>query len=153
MSSLPSWSWCGWQAFVDPWSLRSGVAYIGDQACSAQAASWTTKNLVQWYALTSTDSQAIMEPIILENHIQSATNSSQLLPTGWIQSDFSSSNVATCPFGPGPSFLYANDTATIFQTPCATQTKRTTCETRLHPRLITSRMFHNLSTFLSCYST
>ncbi|KAH7086506.1 heterokaryon incompatibility protein-domain-containing protein, partial [Paraphoma chrysanthemicola] len=30
-TSLPSWSWAGWQCYVDPWSLRSGLSYSNDK--------------------------------------------------------------------------------------------------------------------------
>ncbi|KAF1972964.1 HET-domain-containing protein, partial [Bimuria novae-zelandiae CBS 107.79] len=47
-SSLPSWSWCGWQCYVDPWSLCSGLSYINEETCRRRGGSWRTRNLVEW---------------------------------------------------------------------------------------------------------
>ncbi|KAL7620730.1 hypothetical protein AAE478_009728 [Parahypoxylon ruwenzoriense] len=49
-SSLPSWSWCGWQCLVDPHSLRSGLLDI-DGNYQRKASSWRTQSLVQWHTL------------------------------------------------------------------------------------------------------
>lgn len=52
-SSLPSWSWCGWQCFVDPWSLLSGLAYIDNEESNLRSGSWRTRSLVEWRILNS----------------------------------------------------------------------------------------------------
>ncbi|KAK5174510.1 uncharacterized protein LTR77_001590 [Saxophila tyrrhenica] len=68
-SSLPSWSWSGWQAFVDPWSLCSGLSYILDPQTQARAGSWRTKRLVDWQVLHESDTpEPILEPHLLGHH-------------------------------------------------------------------------------------
>lgn len=62
-SSLPSWAWCGWQCFVDPWSLLSGLEYIHDAGTYSwqddlQPRSWRTFSIVNWrFAYSTIDSQ------------------------------------------------------------------------------------------------
>jgi hypothetical protein len=49
---LPSWSWAGWNCMVDPFSLRSGLAYLYGETHQTRASTWRTYPLVQWYALS-----------------------------------------------------------------------------------------------------
>jgi hypothetical protein len=82
---LPSWSWCGWQCPVDPLSLRTGLAYLGQKDQQSQALTWQTQNLVQWTAL-SEDMQeklSLKEPAMLEKYKEFRTNKDTRLPHGW----------------------------------------------------------------------
>jgi hypothetical protein len=83
-SSLPSWSWCGWQGHVDPWSLRSGLSYIYEEECRNRAGSWRTRNLVQW-SFSTRDSipEPILEPVMLYQYVDMTDDSKDKLPDGW----------------------------------------------------------------------
>lgn len=48
---LPSWSWCGWQCPVDPFSLRSRINYIDEDGVTLHTATCATHRLVQWYTV------------------------------------------------------------------------------------------------------
>ncbi|OAK94726.1 hypothetical protein IQ06DRAFT_298225 [Phaeosphaeriaceae sp. SRC1lsM3a] len=49
---LPSWSWCGWKCLIDPFSLRTGLAYRNDEESRTRKSSWHTSSLVQWSVLS-----------------------------------------------------------------------------------------------------
>jgi ankyrin repeat protein len=49
---LPSWSWCGWHCPVDPFSLRTGLAYLDREDYQSRALTWRTQGLVQWSVLS-----------------------------------------------------------------------------------------------------
>ncbi|KAI5865422.1 heterokaryon incompatibility protein-domain-containing protein [Durotheca rogersii] len=72
-SSLPSWSWCGWKCPVDPYSMRSGFAYLDRDHCRERAASWQTRNLIQWNTTNGNagDALSIVEPVQLERQLPS----------------------------------------------------------------------------------
>ena len=63
-SSLPSWSWCGWQCLVDPYSLRNDLNYSSRDKCNELAGSWQTQKLVEWHAVQrhGKDIDSIQEP-------------------------------------------------------------------------------------------
>jgi hypothetical protein len=50
--TLPSWSWCGWQCLVDPWSLQSGIAKMESERYPTRAGNWKTQNLIAWSITT-----------------------------------------------------------------------------------------------------
>ncbi|EPE31837.1 hypothetical protein GLAREA_11919 [Glarea lozoyensis ATCC 20868] len=83
-SSLPSWSWCGWQGYVDPWSLRSGLSYVREDGYRYRAGSWRTRNLVQWH-LSTKDSipEPILEPVALDQYVDTTGDVKHQLPDGW----------------------------------------------------------------------
>lgn len=61
--SPPSWSWCGWQCLVDPWSLRSGLSSFNTEKHQEIAATWRTSNLLTWSTTTPAgDERVIHEP-------------------------------------------------------------------------------------------
>ena len=86
-SSLPSWSWCGWRGFVDPWSLRSGLSYIHDEVAQDRARSWSTRNLVQWsLSVGDQRSEPLLEPCILDQYEDANLTTARKqfeLPDGW----------------------------------------------------------------------
>ncbi|KAF4949921.1 hypothetical protein FSARC_13342 [Fusarium sarcochroum] len=53
-SSLPSWSWCGWQCYVDPRSFLSGISAAHNSTHQPITSSWTTQQCVVWNILTYT---------------------------------------------------------------------------------------------------
>ncbi|KAH7147098.1 heterokaryon incompatibility protein-domain-containing protein [Dactylonectria estremocensis] len=85
---LPSWSWCGWRCVVDPWSLRSGLAYIDREdtlpTCGS-ASTWRTENLVHWSVLSKdmTKKQILPEPSLLETYKSLLQGEGTNLPDGW----------------------------------------------------------------------
>lgn len=86
-SSLPSWSWCGWQCAVDPSSMLSGLAYLGEGHASKRAKSWRTRKLVDWHTSDDQDVngeslQPVEETMTFEDHVRAMT-SSDILPKGW----------------------------------------------------------------------
>ncbi|KAK8910383.1 hypothetical protein ACHAPF_002365 [Botrytis cinerea] len=51
---LPSWAWCGWECFVDPWSFQSSFCLDNNDSLRRdKAGSWKLKNLVTWEASSS----------------------------------------------------------------------------------------------------
>jgi hypothetical protein len=73
---LPSWSWCGWQCPVDPFSLRTGLAYLDREEHQSRALTWRTQRLVQW-SVVSEDMQQEQrpdEPVTLEKYKDFRTN-------------------------------------------------------------------------------
>lgn len=49
MKQLPSWSWMGWQCYIDPWSLRTGLSWSTESdVCHDIRLSWRTYNLIEW---------------------------------------------------------------------------------------------------------
>ncbi|RMJ16097.1 hypothetical protein CDV36_004207 [Fusarium kuroshium] len=49
---LPSWSWCGWQCYLDPRSLLSGTSTLHDSTHQSITSSWVTESCVEWSILT-----------------------------------------------------------------------------------------------------
>lgn len=84
-ANLPSWSWCGWQCSIEPYSLRTGLAYIDDKECQFRASTWRTRNLVQWSVLSDgiQSEQRIDEPQILQAYKDIAERDDAVLPDGW----------------------------------------------------------------------
>jgi hypothetical protein len=86
-SSLPSYSWCGWQSFVDPGSLRSGLSYIADADGQQRAESWRTQHTVDWSMRTAISSlETIGEPLELDECINSIQIVDNNLRSGWARS-------------------------------------------------------------------
>lgn len=84
ISSLPSWSWCGWQCFVDPWSLRSGLAYLDEPQYQARAGSWRTTNLVNWGILGEQGQpDPVLEPNTFDHNVGQRSIIDATLPKGW----------------------------------------------------------------------
>ncbi|TGO56633.1 hypothetical protein BCON_0075g00230 [Botryotinia convoluta] len=51
---LPSWAWCGWECFVDPWSFQASFCLdSNDSLRKDKAGSWKLQNLVTWEASSS----------------------------------------------------------------------------------------------------
>ncbi|KAF7883927.1 hypothetical protein EAF00_011239 [Botryotinia globosa] len=51
---LPSWAWCGWECFVNPWSFQASFCLdSNDSLRKDKAGSWKLQNLVTWEASTS----------------------------------------------------------------------------------------------------
>lgn len=83
-SSLPSWSWCGWQCFVDPSSYLSGLAYFKNKASSKRAGSWRTKRLVDWKFLAGdAEPEPVMEARTLNDYAELRNMVDAELPRGW----------------------------------------------------------------------
>ncbi|USP80330.1 hypothetical protein yc1106_07604 [Curvularia clavata] len=84
VSSLPSWAWCGWQCYVDPESLRPGLAYIDDPKINNRSRSWRTRNLVEWH-LSNEEGQVelIPEPKMFDEHVSLSSSPDTLLPEDW----------------------------------------------------------------------
>lgn len=83
-SSLPSWSWCGWQAYVDPWSLRSGLSTSFDKECLDRVVSWRTTNLVAWQLLIGDQTlDTIIEPRVPDELVNTGTHVNIDLRAGW----------------------------------------------------------------------
>lgn len=49
---MPSWSWCGWQCPIDPFSSRGLAPYVDEDTGRVHQSTWRTHRLVQWYALS-----------------------------------------------------------------------------------------------------
>ncbi|KAJ4127709.1 hypothetical protein NW768_007981 [Fusarium equiseti] len=81
--SLPSWSWCGWQCFVDPKSYRmlSGMSTESDQ--EAENGSWFLRNLVTWKSVNENGSGKVpsvgLGPLSASNHISARVPSACFL--------------------------------------------------------------------------
>jgi hypothetical protein len=83
-SSLPSWAWCGWQCFVDPKSLRSGLAYIDEDQIQNRARSWRTQNLVEWHMLNDqAQYELIPEPTVFGEYAKLSDSPNAPLPENW----------------------------------------------------------------------
>jgi hypothetical protein len=93
LSSLPSWSWSGWQGFVDPWSLLSGLSYIYNAGYEYQyrANSWRTRSLVEWHlSIGDQRSEPVLEPRILDQYVDITPDAdSDKIPEGWTSHHFS----------------------------------------------------------------
>lgn len=91
VSSLPSWAWCGWCCYVDPWSLLSGLAYMSAGEEKVRGRSWRTKKLVDWYVSNDPNANVISSRPVEEARIfdlwankKSAVDSPLL--SGWSES-------------------------------------------------------------------
>jgi ankyrin repeat protein len=82
---LPSWSWCGWQCLVDPFSLRTGLAYSYHEDYQSRALTWQTQGLVRWSVLSEDmlEEQPLDGPMILEQYKDLRTKQDVKLPEGW----------------------------------------------------------------------
>jgi hypothetical protein len=106
VSSLPSWSWCGWEVFIDPWSLRSGHA----------TSTWRTRRLVDWHiAIGDQEPTLVNEPALLDRCIDIASNRNLEMPAGWTWREVwkaggNGTNKTTI-------FVHENDDCTSFKHP------------------------------------
>lgn len=83
-SSLPSWSWVGWQCYIDPGSMRSGMSYIEDESCRQRSGTWRTRNLVTWhYSEDQSPGIPILEPVVFDQLVDTASFDCDGLMHGW----------------------------------------------------------------------
>lgn len=117
-SSLPSWSWCGWQCFVDPWSLRSGLSYIYEPECQKRACSWRTRTLVEWHlSIGNQISEPVSEPRIFDQYTDAILATNVKVLEGWARQDVSNLALNTAFSDAGPIFSHAKDKSTHFKHP------------------------------------
>jgi len=117
-SSLPSWSWCGWQCYVDPWSLCSGLSYITEKACRNRGRSWRTRNLVEWHLSTAGKmSTPIVEPGILDQLVVMNPSKDGALPAGWKHHSEHGYDLQGNAVGTISGFVHASDDRTFFSHP------------------------------------
>ncbi len=89
VSSFPSWSWCGWQVFVDPWSFRSGLANVYSDTYQARASTWRTRKLVDWHiAIGNQEPILLDEPGLLDKCLNVASDGDIEIPAGWTRRNF-----------------------------------------------------------------
>lgn len=50
---FPSWSWCGWQCYLDPRSFLSGISAFQESAPRSIDSSWKTQTCIDWSIRTS----------------------------------------------------------------------------------------------------
>ncbi|KAH7378519.1 heterokaryon incompatibility protein-domain-containing protein [Cadophora sp. MPI-SDFR-AT-0126] len=140
VSSLPSWSWCGWEVFIDPRSLRSGLANVHDDAYRARASTWCTRKLVDWHiAIGDQEPILVDEPGLLDRCLHIASNCNLEMPAGWTRREIleegrNGTDKTTV-------FVHENDDCTSFT----------------HPLPITNAMSEpnliNTPAYLSCQTT
>ena len=117
-SSLPSWSWCGWQSYVDPWSMLSGLSYILDKDCQRRAGSWSTRNLVKWHVTTEDrESEPVLEPQILEQFVDDSRVMDVRYPDGWAIRDVTHSPTISKFYNKGSAFTHEKDSSIYFKHP------------------------------------
>ena len=107
---LPTWSWCGWECFVDPTSLVSGLVYLEDHA--KRSGTWRTKNLVEWsfaHPDNTSEKMIIQEPRKME---AIATRTTSDIPNGWKKNQSLTSPSAGCDY-----FTYELDDSPKFRYP------------------------------------
>lgn len=98
ISSLPSWSWSGWQGYIDPWSLVSGQSYLlysSQDRFGYRYGSWSTRSLVEWHlSIGNQRSEPVLEPLIFDQHADVTPNvDSDKIPEGWTRHKFYFSHV------------------------------------------------------------
>jgi hypothetical protein len=140
-SSLPSWSWCGWQCYVDPWRFRSGLTYINEVTCQRRGRSWRTKHLVEWYLSTSQGAESIQEPLLLDQLIDVADSNTDELPEGWASLVSSDVGLRSHIANTGPAFVHAMEPRAYFTHPIPICTESST------------QRPHSTSTYLTCSTT
>jgi hypothetical protein len=117
-SSLPSWSWCGWQGYIDPLSFRTGLSYIHDTNGGSRAGSWRTRNLVEWsISIGHEMPDPVLEPRMLDQYINGVYDTNITPPGGWEihhVSDLASSSEFT---NSGPLFTHKEHQNTYFKRP------------------------------------
>lgn len=90
-SSLPSWSWIGWQCMVDPGSLDTCLDYKAescrDYGQHVPPESWRTRNIVEWQAMGARGDvpHAVLDgPALLERYKRHRNNEDAAsLPGDW----------------------------------------------------------------------
>jgi hypothetical protein len=122
-ASLPSYSWCGWQCFVEPSSLRSGLSYIGKANCQQHAESWRTQHTVNWNVRIAASSlEMIREPHELDECVHLNCTIDNELPLGWARRDSAQASFpASMPFISG--FVHEKDNQVLFTHPIPLPTK------------------------------
>jgi hypothetical protein len=116
-SSLPSYSWCGWQCFLEPRSLRSGLSYIGEANCQQHAASWRTRHTVDWnFRTADSPLRKIREPQEFDTCIDVIDIVDNELQPGWARGGSGRANSsASLPSTPG--FFHETDQNVLFTHP------------------------------------
>jgi len=108
--SFPLWAWCGWQCFVDPWSLRSGLASVHDREHLERSGSWRTRNLVEWRISRSpSQSDELQEATEFDFHVTLGSFPDFYLPEGWTYHEKSTMGQ--------PYFVHKEDQSTHFRHP------------------------------------
>ena len=131
-STIPSWSWCGWQGYVEPHSLRSGLWYIDDQKARGRVKTLRTTNITTWRLLVDEDETLIPidEPRMLdagEYHRQE-----DVLPAGWQRAGASSETTESSCSDSETLYSHSQDPSTYFRQPLPL------CKPRAAPNVITS---------------
>ena len=84
LQHLPSWSWCGWECPIDPFSLRSGLAYVDCEDYQSRASTWKTQGIVQWSIMSEDMQQELLcGPLELEQYKDLQKGQDVELPEGW----------------------------------------------------------------------
>lgn len=114
---LPSWSWCGWRCPVDPFSVRTGQAYLNDEESRARVSSWHTSLIAQWSAISEDlrHEEEIHGPATLSKYGDSQGTAETALPSGWSRctnSDTTAGNSCS-----DPTFVHESDLKTRFRRP------------------------------------
>lgn len=76
---LPSWSWCGWQCLLDPWSFRTGLSSMNTPKHREVTGTWRTHNLVTWDIVSAPSGdvqRTIHEPATLDSLIAKTSGGS-----------------------------------------------------------------------------
>lgn len=84
--SLPSWSWCGWQCFVDPKSYPVTSNSSPDSDQKTANASWTLRNLVTWKSISEKGSEKGPSPgLSVSNQISARVASACFLSAATLE--------------------------------------------------------------------
>ncbi|KAF1970547.1 HET-domain-containing protein [Bimuria novae-zelandiae CBS 107.79] len=118
---LPSWSWCGWQCPVDPFSLRTGLAYSHREDYQSRALTWQTQGLVRWSVLSEDMQQELrldgppFGPPRQEQYKDLRTKQDVKLPKGWSRNtgDYSKPSSGS----DSVYFTHSSDTTSRFKHP------------------------------------
>jgi Heterokaryon incompatibility protein (HET) len=141
-SSLPSWSWCGWQCFVDPWSLRSGLSYICENDCEIRAGSWRTRNLVEW-SISAGDgiSERIVEPHVFDQYVDIIPDRDFGLRSGWMAQDVPRQGISSKSTDKRRVYTHEKGRDTTFKHPIPLQTG------------LSAQRFVTVPAYLTCSTT
>jgi hypothetical protein len=117
-SSLPSWSWCGWQCFVDPWSLRSSLSYVKGKIYPGRGRDWRTRNLVEWHHATGDQiEKPILEPRWLDQLVDVGQYKPDALPDGWAHHEEIKDELQHDVVSVGSAFTHSKENHILFSHP------------------------------------